>query len=144
MEVPSKEYLVPIGKAKVTEKGTDLTLVSHGRTFNTCTKVAHELKKEGISIELIDLRTIKPLDIGTVIKSVQKTHRCVIVEEGHYFSGIASEVGFEVTEFCFDYLDAPVGRVCQRETPMPYSKVLEAETLPNERRIKEKIIETLR
>lgn len=144
MEIPTEEYLVPIGKARVVVEGKDLTLVSHGRALNFCHKLAKEFKEEGIAIELIDLRTIKPLDITTVIRSVRKTHRCVIVEEGHYFTGIAAEVGFEIGEFCFDYLDAPLGRVCQRETPMPYSKRLEAETLPNMRRIKEQIYQTLR
>ena len=140
-EVPEDEYLLPIGKARIAREGNDLTLVSHGRAFNLCKKVVEELN---LSIELIDLRTIKPLDISTVIKSVQKTHRCVIVEEGHSFAGIASEVGFQLAEFCFDYLDAPIGRVCQRETPMPYNRTLEIETLPNERRIKEKIYEVLK
>ncbi|MCP5469808.1 MAG: pyruvate dehydrogenase complex E1 component subunit beta [Chlamydiales bacterium] len=143
MEIPDKEYLVPIGKAKVVREGEHLTLVSHGRAFNICQKVADDLKKEGIFVELIDLRTIKPLDITTVIKSVQKTNRCVIVEEGHYFTGIASEIGFELNEYCFDYLDAPIGRVCQKETPMPYSRILEEQTLPNEERIKEQIYRTL-
>lgn len=140
-EVPEKEYLVPLGKAQVVREGSDLTLISHGRAFNLCKKVVEELD---LSIELIDLRTIKPLDIPTLIKSVQKTHRCVIVEEGHSFAGVASEVGFQLAEFCFDYLDAPIGRVCQRETPMPYNRGLELETLPNARRIKEKIYEVLR
>ena len=135
-EVPETEYLLPLGKARVAREGTELTLVSHGRAFNICENMIEDLD---VSIELIDLRTIRPLDIATVIQSVRKTHRCVIVEEGHYFGGIAAEVGYQVTEFCFDDLDAPVGRVCQKETPMPYNRNLEAETLPNERRIKEKI-----
>jgi len=143
-EIPLGEYLVPIGKASVIHEGNDLTLISHGRMVNVCKEVARQLSKKGISIELIDLRTLKPLDTPTLLKSVQKTHRCVIVEEGHYFSGIAAEVGFEIAQFCFDELDAPIARVCQRETPMPYSKVLEAETLPNVGRILEAIENTLR
>lgn len=143
-KVPYGEYLVPIGKAQVMKEGRDLTLISHGRMIHHCQKVLQELSKEGIDIELIDLRTIKPLDIATIIKSVQKTNRCVLVEEGHYFSGISAEVGFEIQKFCFDYLDAPLERVCQRETPMPYSKVLEAETLPNTRRIIAAIKNTLK
>jgi pyruvate dehydrogenase E1 component beta subunit len=143
MEIPVEEYLVPIGKALVVQEGKDLTLITHGRMVNVCKEVIHTLATEGISIELIDLRTIKPLDTPALLKSVQKTGRCVIVEEGHYFSGIAAEVGFEIMEFGFDYLDAPLTRVCQRETPMPYSKVLEAETLPNKKRIIDAIRKTL-
>jgi len=143
MEIPVEEYLVPIGKARVVQEGKDLTLITHGRMVNVCKEVIHTLATEGISIELIDLRTIKPLDTPALLKSVQKTGRCVIVEEGHYFSGIAAEVGFEIMEFGFDYLDAPLTRVCQRETPMPYSKVLEAETLPNKKRIIDAIRKTL-
>ncbi len=138
-EIPKEEYLVPIGKANVVRPGRHLTLVSYSRMLQFCLTAADEFKKEGVDIEVIDLRTIKPLDIATVLKSVQKTNRCVIVEEGHYFAGIGAEVGFEIQQFCFDYLDAPVLRVTQKETPMPYSKVLEAETVPNVRRIMEEI-----
>jgi pyruvate dehydrogenase E1 component beta subunit len=135
MEIPVNEYLIPLGKASVVQEGGDLTLISHGRMVNVCKEAAKQMAKEGVAIELIDLRTLKPLDTPTLVKSVQKTGHCVIVEEGHFFAGIAAEVGFEIAEFCFDYLDAPVARVCQRETPMPYSKVLESETLPNITRI---------
>lgn len=138
-EIPVEEYLVPIGKAKVVQEGTHVTLVSYSRMVNLCKEAAKELANEGISVELIDLRTIKPLDIDTVVESVKKTHFCVLVEEGHYFSGICAEVGFEIMENCFDYLDAPVERVCQRETPMPYSKPLEKETLPTVKRIVESV-----
>jgi len=144
MEIPTSEYLVPIGKAHIVQEGSDLTLISYSRMIHVCKKVVQELKKENIHVELIDLRTIKPLDIATILGSVQKTGRCVIVEEGHFFAGIAAEIGFEIQEFCFDYLDTPVTRVCQRETPMPYSKPLEAETLPNVNRILETIRKTLR
>ena len=103
--------------------------------FNVCQQAVKELAKKGIKAELIDLRTISPLDIATVAASVRKTHRCVLVEEGHIFGDIAAEVGFQIMEHCFDYLDAPIERVCQRETPMPYSKVLERETVPTVSRI---------
>lgn len=135
MEIPTAEYLVPIGKANVVQQGTDITIVSHSRMVNFCREAVKELAKKGIKAELIDLRTVKPLDIATVVQSVRKTNRCVLVEEGHYFAGICAEVGFEIMEHCFDYLDAPIERVCQRETPMPYSKVLEKETLPTVPRI---------
>lgn len=135
MEIPLEEYLVPIGKAKVVTEGKEITLVSHSRMVNFCMEAVKELAKKGVKAELIDLRTIRPLDIATVAASVRKTNRCVLVEEGHYFAGIAAEVGFQIMEHCFDYLDAPLERVCQRDTPMPYSKVLEKETLPTVSRI---------
>ncbi len=135
MEIPDGEYLVPIGKARVVREGRDVTIVSHGRMVRVCEEAVQELAKRGISAELIDLRTVKPLDIATVVRSVQKTHFCLLVEEGHLFAGIAAEVGFQLQRHCFDFLDAPIERVCQRETPMPYSKPLERETLPNVPRI---------
>jgi len=140
-EVPDLEYLVPIGKAKVMQEGTDITLVSHGRSIDFCKEA---IKEVNASVELIDLRTIKPLDIATIIQSVRKTGRCLIVEEGHYFAGIAAEVACEIGEKCFDYLDYPVQRICQKETPMPYSKVLEAETLPSKEKIVRVISQMLR
>lgn len=135
MTIPTGEYLVPIGKAAVVQEGKDLTIVSHSRMVNLCREAVKELAKQGIKAELIDLRTIKPLDIATIVQSVRKTNRCVLVEEGHSFAGICAEIGFEIMEHCFDFLDAPIERVCQRETPMPYSKILERETLPTVPRI---------
>jgi pyruvate dehydrogenase E1 component beta subunit len=142
-EVPEGEYLIPIGSAKVVLPGKDITLISHSRMIKLCKEAAEILKGKGISVELIDLRTIKPLDLPTIRKSVEKTHFAVIVEEGHYFGGIASEVSFEIQESCFEALDAPIGRVCQRETPMPYSKALEKETMPTVERILKTIETTL-
>lgn len=140
-EIPIEEYLVPIGKARIVQEGSEITLISYSHILDKCIEAA---KRVDVSVEIIDLRTIKPLDISTVLKSIQKTNRCVIVEEGHYFAGIAAEIGFEIMEFCFDYLDAPIARVCQRETPMPYSKVLEAQTLPTVDRIVDAINKTMR
>jgi pyruvate dehydrogenase E1 component beta subunit len=136
MEIPTEEYLIPIGKARVVTEGKHVTLVSHGRMVLVCKQAVDELAKKGIQVELIDLRTVKPLDITTIGDSVRKTHHCVLVEEGHFFSGICAEVAFEIMEHAFDFLDAPIKRVTQCETPMPYSKTLEKETLPT----KEKII----
>lgn len=130
MEIPNGEYTIPIGKAKVVLEGDDLTLITHSRMVKICMEAAMELRKQGIKVELIDLRTIKPLDIAAIAQSVRQTNRCVIVEEGHVFAGIGAEVGFQVMTHCFDFLDAPIERVAQKETPMPYSKVLEKETLP--------------
>ena len=135
MEIPVEEYLVPIGKAKIVTEGSDITIVSHSRMVLFCQEAVKELQQQGIKAELIDLRTIRPLDIATVATSVRKTNFCVVVEEGHYFAGIASEIGFQIMEHCFDYLDAPIERVCQKDTPMPYSKALEKETLPTVPRI---------
>ena len=135
MDIPADEYLIPIGKAKIVIEGRDATLISYSRTLKFCLEAAKEMAKKGISIEVIDLRTIKPLDIGTIFASIRKTHRCVLVEEGHQFAGISAEIGFQIMEHCFDSLDAPLERVCQMETPMPYSKVLERETIPNPERI---------
>lgn len=144
MEIPTEEYLVPIGKAKIIREGRHVTLVSHSRMLKFCREAADTLAKKGISVEIIDLRTIKPLDIATVASSVRKSHRCVLVEEGHIFAGISAELGFQIQEHCFDDLDAPLLRVCQRETPMPYSKFLERETIPNTARILAALEEVLR
>lgn len=135
MEIPVEEYLVPIGKANVIESGSDVTIVTHGQMVKVCRQVVKELAKKGVKAELIDLRTIKPLDIATIAASIRKTHHAVLVEEGHIYAGITAEVAFQIQEHCFDDLDAPVERVCQRETPMPYSKALEKETMPTVDRI---------
>lgn len=135
MEIPTEEYLVPIGKAKVIREGKHITLISYCRMLKFCTQAAEELAKEGITVEIIDLRTIKPLDIATLVASVKKTHHCVLVEEGHIFSGISAELGFQIQQHCFDDLDAPLVRVCQMETPLPYAKNLEKESIPNKERI---------
>lgn len=135
MEIPDGEYLVPIGKAKVVREGKHVTLIAHSRMVRLCEQAAEELVKKGVLVELIDLRTVKPLDIATITQSIKKTHRCVLVEEGHIFAGICAEVGFQIMEHCFDDLDAQLVRVCQRETPMPYSKTLEKQTMPTKERI---------
>lgn len=140
MEIPEEDYLIEIGKARKVSEGSDVTLITHSRMVGVCKEAADALAKEGLSVDLIDLRTIKPLDLPTLIASVQKTHRCVLVEEGHLFGGICAEVGFLIQSHCFDFLDAPIERVCQMETPMPYSKVLEKETLPT----KERVVEALK
>ncbi|MCH1429924.1 MAG: pyruvate dehydrogenase complex E1 component subunit beta [Chlamydiales bacterium] len=142
-EIPDHDYTVPIGKAKVDVEGSHITLVSHSRMFYLCRQAVKELAQEGISCELIDLRSIKPLDLGTIADSVRKTHHLLCVEEGHLFSGISAEIAFQINEHCFDDLDAPVARLCQKETPMPYAKNLEAATVPSVNSIKEKVKEIL-
>ncbi|CAM0117401.1 pyruvate dehydrogenase complex E1 component subunit beta [Rhabdochlamydiaceae symbiont of Dictyostelium giganteum] len=143
MEIPVEEYLVPIGKARIVSEGTHITLIAHGRMTLLCKEAVKLLLAKGISVELIDLRSVKPLDIATITESVKKTHHAVIVEEGHSFAGICAEVAFEIQKRCFDFLDAPVARVTQLETPMPYSKVLEKETIPTAERIMQTVLDTL-
>ncbi len=143
MEIPKKEYLIPLGKAHVVTEGEHITLVAHGRMVVLCRQVVKNLAEQGIRVELIDLRTIRPLDIATIANSVRKTHFAVLVEEGHIFAGICAEVCAQIMEHCFDFLDAPVKRVAQRETPMPYSKTLEKETMPTAHRITQAILQTL-
>ncbi|MGR3973986.1 MAG: alpha-ketoacid dehydrogenase subunit beta [Candidatus Rhabdochlamydia sp.] len=143
MDIPVEEYLVPIGKAQVVTEGIHVTLIAHGRMVVVCKEVVKQLLTQGIKVELIDLRTVKPLDMGLIIPSVCKTHHVVLVEEGHSFAGICAEVAFEIQKRCFDFLDAPIARVTQMETPMPYSKVLEQQTIPTVLRIKQTILDTL-
>lgn len=138
-EVPTGDYSIALGKAAICREGTDLTLVSHSRMLHLCLEAAQKMQARGISCEVVDLRTIKPLDMSTVCGSLRKTHRLVCVEEGHLYGGVAAEVCMRVMELCFDALDAPPVRVCQRETPMPYSQALESQTLPTLERICEAI-----
>lgn len=142
-DVPTEEYVIPIGKSCVIEEGKDLTIVTYSRMVSIVKEaVKHARQRWGLSIEILDLRTIKPLDISGILSSVKKTGNCLVVEEGHYFAGVAAEVITTITEHVFDYLDHPPMRVCQRETPMPYNKILEQATLPNVSRILD-VIETM-
>ena len=134
-KIPVEEFLVPIGEAKIIVSGTDVTLISFSRMLDFCKEAAAVFSKRGVSIEVIDIRTIKPLDIGTIATSVRKTKRAVVVEEGNQFCGLSAEIATEIMDNCFDFLDAPIGRVCQMETPLPYSPVLEEESIPNTKRI---------
>ncbi|MCV9935156.1 pyruvate dehydrogenase complex E1 component subunit beta [Boseaceae bacterium BT-24-1] len=125
------DFTIPIGKAKVVRPGSDVTIVSFGIGMNYALGAAEALAKEGIEAEVIDLRTIRPMDIETVIASVQKTNRCVAVEEGFPQSGVTAEIGMKIMEAAFDYLDAPVARVTGKDVPMPYAANLEKLALPN-------------
>ncbi|MGO4405453.1 pyruvate dehydrogenase complex E1 component subunit beta [Bosea sp. RAF48] len=125
------DFLIPIGKAKVVRPGTDVTIVSFGIGMTYALGAAEALAKESIEAEVIDLRTIRPMDIETVIASVQKTNRCVAVEEGFPQSGVTAEIGMKIMEAAFDYLDAPVARVTGKDVPMPYAANLEKLALPN-------------
>jgi pyruvate dehydrogenase E1 component beta subunit len=125
------DFTLPIGKARVHRAGKDVTIVSFSMGMTYALKAAAELEKEGIDAEVIDLRTIRPMDTDTIIASVQKTGRCVTVEEGWPQSGIGAEVAMRIMEHAFDYLDAPVMRVCGKDVPMPYAANLEKLALPN-------------
>lgn len=125
------DFLIPIGKAKVVRPGTDVTIVSFGIGMTYALGAAEALAKDGIEAEVIDLRTIRPMDIETVVASVQKTNRCVAVEEGFPQSGVTAEIGMKIMEAAFDYLDAPVARVTGKDVPMPYAANLEKLALPN-------------
>lgn len=130
-EVPDGEYIIPIGVADIKREGTDVTIVSFGKIIKEAYKAAEILEKEGISVEIIDLRTIRPMDSEAIFKSVRKTNRLVILEEAWPFGSVSSEIAFQVQENIFDYLDAPIKRVTTADTPAPYSPVLLEEWLPN-------------
>jgi len=130
-EVPEEEYLTPIGVAAVRKEGSDVTIVSFNKMMEVCKKAVAELEKEGISAELIDLRTIRPLDIDTIVKSVKKTNRLIVVDESWPFAGVSAEIAYEVQKYAFDYLDAPVTRLNAADTSLPYAPTLVAEYLPD-------------
>jgi pyruvate dehydrogenase E1 component beta subunit len=129
-EVPDGEFTIPIGKSKIQRPGKDVTVVTYSRGLDLSMKAAEELAKEGIEIEVVDLRTLRPLDMGPVIESFKKTNRAVIVEEGWYSYGVGSEIQSRIYEQAFDYVDAPIKRVAQKEVPLPYNRTLEQMALP--------------
>jgi pyruvate dehydrogenase E1 component beta subunit len=131
-EVPDEEdYIIPIGKGKVKREGSDVTVVAHGKMYHIATQAANQLAKDGVEMEIIDPRTVKPLDMEMIIKSIKKTNRCVIVDEAHPFGGLAAEVGYLIQREAFDYLDAPVQRVTLPDTSAPFAKNLFDEWLPD-------------
>lgn len=134
-EVPEGEYLIPIGVADIKRKGKDVTIVSFGKIVKVAMAAAAELEKEGIDAEVIDLRTIRPIDYNTVIESVKKTNRLVVVEEAWPLAAIASEIAFKVQKDAFDYLDAPVQRITTADVPLPYAPTLIEASLPNVPRV---------
>ena len=135
-EVPEDEELtIPLGVAEVKREGKDATIVARSVMVPTAVKAAEELEKQGISCEVIDPRTIRPLDINTIVESVKKTNRLVVAEESHAFCGVAAEISAEINERAFDYLDAPVKRVSGVDVPMPYAKNLEQLAIPDVERI---------
>ncbi|WP_280173644.1 pyruvate dehydrogenase complex E1 component subunit beta [Fodinibius roseus] len=125
-----EDFTIPIGKAKVKREGSDVTVVAHGKMYHVAKQAASQLEKEDVDIEILDPRTVKPLDIEAIVKSVKKTNRCVIVDEAHPFGGLAAEVGYLIQREAFDYLDAPVQRVTLPDTSAPFAKNLFDEWLP--------------
>lgn len=130
-EVPEEEYLIPIGVADIKRAGTDVTIVSFGKIMKVALAAAEELEKEGISAEVIDLRTVRPIDYNAVVESVKKTNRLVIVEEAWPLSSIATEITYHIQKHAFDYLDAPIQRVNSFDAPLPYAPTLIQAILPN-------------
>jgi pyruvate dehydrogenase E1 component beta subunit len=142
-EIPEGEYLTPIGVADIKRKGNDVTLVSFGKIIKVAYEAAKELEKEGISVEIIDLRTIRPIDYSTVVESVKRTNRCIVLEESWPLASISSEIAYHLQRYAFDYLDAPVLRLTQSDTPFPFSPTLMEAALPNVNRVVEAVKSTL-
>lgn len=143
MEVPEEEYYLPIGKADIKKEGKDVTLVSFGKIMKLAMQAAEDLEKEGISVEVIDLRTVRPLDYDTILASVKKTNRLVVLEEAWPFGSVASEITYMVQQKAFDYLDAPVKRITTPDAPAPYSSALFAEWFPKLETVKNELKKVL-
>jgi pyruvate dehydrogenase E1 component beta subunit len=134
-QVPDGDYVVEIGKAVVRREGTDVTLVTYNKMVLVALQAADELAKQGISAEVIDLRTIRPMDHDTIIKSVKKTNRLIAIDEAWPFAGVSSEIAYNAQKFAFDYLDAPVLRVNSADSSLPYAPTLVDAWLPNAKKI---------
>lgn len=134
-EVPEEDYITPIGEAEVKREGTDVTILTYLRMVGVSLKAADQLAEEGISVEVVDLRTLRPLDIETMIRSAKKTHKVVVVEENWPQYGVGAQLVDQVQYHAFDYLDAPVMRVTMADTPSPYSRELELSSLPDEHKV---------
>jgi len=129
-EVPDGDYVIPIGKSKVQRPGKDVTIVTYSKGLEISMRAADELAKDGIEVEVVDLRSLRPLDMDPVIESFKKTNRAVVVEEGWKSYGVGAEISSRIYEQAFDYVDAPVRRVAQKEVPLPYNRTLEQSALP--------------
>ena len=134
-EVPEGEHLVPIGKADVKREGSDVTLITYSRSLKATLTAAEQLSEEGVHAEVIDLRTLRPLDTETLLTSVVKTHRAVIIEEDWPYCGVGAGIADRIYQVAFDELDAPIRRVAAKDAPIPYNRHLEASMLPNVDRI---------
>jgi len=142
-EIPDGDYLVPIGKAAIRRAGTDVTIVSYNKMMEVVKEAAVELEKQGISAEVIDLRTIRPLDHKTIVESVKKTNRLVVVDEAWPFAGVSAEMAYEIQKYAFDYLDAPVTRVNSADTSLPYAPTFLDEYLPTPAKVVKAVKEVM-
>jgi pyruvate dehydrogenase E1 component beta subunit len=142
-EVPDYDYTVPIGKAKVVKEGKDISIISYSYMVKKSLEAADILAKEGIDAEVVDVRSLRPLDVETLANSVKKTEKAVVVHEAPVIGGAGGEIAAVLQEAAFDYLDAPIGRVGAIETPVPYCYTLEQEYLPNTQRIVDKVRQML-
>ena len=142
-EVPEGEYLLPIGKADIKRKGDDVTIVTFGKILKVALEAADELAKDGIHCEVIDLRTIRPLDVETIITSVKKTNRCVVVDESWPYASVSSEIAYRIQKDAFDYLDAPVSRATQSDTPFPFTPNLIEVAIPTVDRVMRLVKESM-
>ncbi|MFB6307258.1 MAG: pyruvate dehydrogenase complex E1 component subunit beta [Flavobacteriales bacterium] len=142
-DIPEGEYVLPIGKADIKKEGNDVTIITFGKVIKTCYEAADELEKEGYTSEIIDLRTIRPYDHQTIVESIKKTNRAVIVDESWPVASMGSELSHKIQFEAFDYLDAPIAKVNQSDTPFPFSPTLIEEAVPNKRRIMKAIRDVL-
>lgn len=139
-EVPEEEYLIPLGKGDIKKEGKDVTIIAYSKMLHVALQSAEDLAKDGVDVEIIDPRTIRPLDKEMILESVRKTNRCVIVQEGWRFCGVAAEIASMIYEEAFDYLDAPVARVTSEDVPMPFADNLEKAVMPD----KEKVVKAVK
>jgi pyruvate dehydrogenase E1 component beta subunit len=130
-EVPEDDYVIPLGKADLKREGDHCSIITHGKMVLVAMQAADQLAKDGIRLDVVDLRTVRPMDVEAIATSVQKTNRCVVLEEGWPICGVGSQVVDYVQRECFDHLDAPVVRVHQEDVPMPYAKSLEKAAKPD-------------
>ena len=136
-EVPDEEYVTPIGKARIRNTGSDITLITWGKQVLTCQDVVAKLEAQGISVDFLDLRSLRPLDETAIYESVAKTGKCVVTHEGHLYAGVGAEIVSRVQQMCFSYLEAPVLRVTNRDVPQPYATILEQTVMPTADRVLE-------
>jgi pyruvate dehydrogenase E1 component beta subunit len=142
-EVPDEEHSIPLGKARVRSTGTDLTLITWGKHVFVCEEVVAELEKKGYSVDFLDLRSLRPLDQEAICESVAKTGRCLITHEGYLYAGVGAEIVSRIQELCFEYLEAPILRVTNRDVPHPYATDLEKIVLPSKERVLEAAYQVL-
>ena len=130
-----EDYIIPIGKGKIKREGSDVTVIAHGKMYHVAKQAAAQLEKDGVEVEIIDPRTVKPLDLPLIVESIKKTNRCVVVDEAHPFAGFAAEIGFLIQREAFDYLDAPVQRVTLPDVNAPFAKNLFDKWLPGPKNV---------